>query len=141
MARHRRTLEEQLADSLGQSRATAGLSFSTPAMAPITEDVLSPELATNLGNLNTDLAQLNEDLTSMGQDLGQVDGKIAQAIIDANAQPITADRFAPNSLDVWPFVQGVVPQGALAPGSVGTSEIADFSIAVRKLKSDRHHLY
>jgi hypothetical protein len=73
--------------------------------------------------------------------LGQVDEKIANAINDANAQPLTADRFTENSLDVWPFIQGAVPQGALAPGSVGTSEIADFSIAVKKLKSDRHHLY
>lgn len=141
MARHRRTLEEQLADSMGQSRATAGLSFSTPAMAPVTEDLLSPELASNLDNLNTDLVRLNDDLAGLGQDVGRVDDKIAQAINDANAQPLTADRFTENSLDVWPFVHGTVPQGALAPGSVGTDEIADFSIAVKKFKSERHHLY
>lgn len=127
MARHRRTLEEQLADAAGQSRATAGLSFTTPALAPITTEHLSEELSTNLDTMNADLAL--------------VDSKIEDAISDANAVPLTNERFDPNSLTVWPFVNGTVPAGALAPGAVGANDIADFSIAVRKFNSDRHHLY
>jgi len=55
--------------------------------------------------------------------------------------PITSDRFTEDSLSIWPFIQGTVPQGALAPGAVGSDDIADFSLVVRKFKDDRHRLY
>lgn len=127
MARHRRTLEEQLADAASQSRATAGLSYATPPLTPITNDHLGSELQTELANLEVQV--------------GTVDERITDAINDNNAIPLSDERFDPNSLTVWPFVNGTVPSGALAPGAVGESNIADFAIAVKKLKSDRHHLY
>jgi hypothetical protein len=134
MARHRRTLEEQLADAAGQSRATAGIAFATPPMVPITNEHLDSELASNLETLNTDLAVL-------GEDMALVDSKISEAINDANAIPITSDRFTEDSLSIWPFIQGTVPQGALAPGAVGTGDLADFVLTARKFKDDRHRLY
>lgn len=134
MARHRRTLEEQLADMVGQGRANSGVTYSTPALAPITVDHLDADLAANLETLNT-------DLTTLGEDMAMVDSKIATAINDSNALPITSDRFTEGSLSIWPFIQHAVPSGALAPGAVADTDIADFAVTVKKLKSDRHHLY
>lgn len=103
MARHRRTLEEQLADSFGQSRATAGLTYSTPAMTPIDGDLILP------GAVGT--TQLSE--------VFQAD--LSQRIDDAAASIVTASR--------------------IADGAVTANTIADFAIGVKKLRSDRHHLY
>lgn len=134
MARHRRSLEDLLADAAGQSRATAGVAFSTPAMAPVTTDHLDDALKTNIETLNTDLATINTAIES-------VDDRIAQAVNDSLAIPLTDERFTDASLSIWPFIEGAVPIGALAPGAVGSDELADFSLVVRKFNDDRHRLY
>jgi len=134
MARHRRTLEEQLADMVGQGRATTGITYSTPAMAPITIEHLDTELADNLDTLKTDSETLKEDMAL-------VDEKIIGAISDANAVPISNERFTEDSLSIWPFIQGTIPNGALAPGAVTSSDLADFVITARKFQDDRHRLY
>lgn len=69
------------------------------------------------------------------------DKTVGEAINDAAASPVTDERLAAGSLTVWPFQPGSVPAGALEPGSVTETAIADFSIAVKKLRSDRHFLY
>lgn len=71
----------------------------------------------------------------------RLDEEILPAISDAAASPVTDDRLSAGSLTVWPFKGKTIPPGALAPGSVGSSEIADFTIAVTKFKDDRHRLY
>jgi len=117
---------------------------------------------TNLDGLNGDLATLDTALTGHGQQLTEldasltansqelsqlqanvagVDDKIAQAIDDANAQPITSDRFTEDSLSIWPFIQGTIPHGALSPGAVSSNDLADFVITARKFNDDRHRIY
>lgn len=127
MARFPRTLGDALAAQAEAARNTRTSVLSVDPLAPITQDHLGTELQQDLSELETQAAT--------------VDQRITDAINDNNAIPLTDERFDPNSLTVWPFVNGTVPQGALAPGAVGANDIADFSIAVRKFNSDRHHLY
>ncbi|WP_050053707.1 hypothetical protein [Pseudarthrobacter siccitolerans] len=92
-----------------------------------------------------DLVTVHEDLDAAGQELvaqkRRVDEEILPAIEDAAASPVTDARLQAGSLTTWPFQAGVVPSGALAPGAVGESQIADFSLVARKFKDDRHRLY
>ena len=134
MARHRRSLEDLLADAAGQNRANAGLAYSTPAMAPVSVDHLDVALKENIEHVNAELTTINTEIES-------VDDRIAQAIDDSLAIPLSDERFTDASLTIWPFIQGAVPIGALAPGAVGSDELADFSLVVRKFKDDRHRLY
>lgn len=162
MARFPRTLGDALAAQAEAARNTRTSVLSVDPLAPITLDNLGPDLTgdldglrtdldglgsdlavldTQLDGLGTDLSNLSTELTSLNDELGTVDGRIEQAINDNNAIPITNDRFTEDSLSIWPFINGTIPQGAFAPGAVKESDIADFSIAVKKFKSDRHHLY
>ena len=134
MARHRRSLEDLLADAASQNRANAGVAYSTPAMAAVSVENLDEALSANIETLNADLATINSEIES-------VDDRIAQAIDDSLALPLSDERFQESSLTIWPFIQGAVPIGALAPGAVGSDELADFSLVVRKFKDDRHRLY
>lgn len=88
--------------------------------------------------LRTDLDQAADDIVAAQT---RIDEEVLPAIDDAAASPVTDDRLEAGSLTVWPFADQTVPAGALAAGSVGSAEIADFSVAVTKLKSERHHLY
>ena len=103
MARHRRTLEEQLADSFSQNRAAAGVTYSTPGMTALGPDMLMPGAVT--------AEKFSEELTA----------DLNQRIDDAAASIVTAER--------------------LGEGVVQANNIADFAISVKKLRSDRHHLY
>lgn len=134
MARFPRTLGDALAAQAEAARSTRTEALGVDALAPISYDNLAPDLT-------NDLAQLGTDLTDLSSQVGTVDDRINQAINDANALPITSDRFTEDSLDIWPFIQGTVPSGALAPGAVSSSDISDFAITVKKLKDDRHRLY
>lgn len=134
MARFPRTLADALAAQAEAGRSTRTEALSVDALAPIGMEQLHADLATNLDTLNTDAATLKGDMAL-------VDDKITGAINDANAIPITNDRFTEDSLTIWPFIQGAVPQGALAPGAVGTGDLADFVLTARKFKDDRHRLY
>jgi hypothetical protein len=95
-------------------------------------------VAIDFDHLAPDLTGKFDELTA---GVGGVDEKITQAINDANALPITNDRFNEDSLTIWPFVQNTIPAGALAPGAVGSDDIADFTLVARKFKDDRHRLY
>lgn len=83
-----------------------------------------------------DLARQNADAVG-----SRINDEIVPAINDAAASPITDARLTAGSLTVWPFQADAIPAGALAPGAVASGDIADFAITVKKLKSDRHHLY
>lgn len=69
----------------------------------------------------------------------RIDVEVLPAISDAAASPVTDARLTEN-LTVWPFVGGTVPAGAFAPGSVQGSDIADFALTVKKIRSTRHQL-
>lgn len=114
--------------------------MSVDSLAPEITDQLT-QLDDGLTSLDGQLTQLDSDLSELGTAVGGVDDKIAQAISDSEARPITSDRFTEDSLTIWPFVQNTIPAGALAPGAVGSNDIADFSLVVRKFKDDRHRLY
>jgi hypothetical protein len=169
MARFPRTLDQALSDLASTGRRDRATALTIPALEPIGRELLNEELNTELdGNgqaiadnqhyleqLNQDLVTLDQDLSNasdsligLQQDLGNLDTALAnttqdleQQINEAAVSLITDDRISPDSLTVWPFTQGSIPTGALAPGSVGANDIANFSIAVTKLKSTRHHLY
>lgn len=159
MARHRRTLEQALHDLSMSGRNDRTIALSTPAMEPVgpdailpgavTPEALAPELNLQLADNQDAISHLNDQLDTrlpaLESDLeavnNRIDGEVTQAINDAAASLVTDERFDPGSLTVWPFIEGTIPSGALAPNSVGSNEIADFSVAVTKLKSTRHHLY
>lgn len=63
------------------------------------------------------------------------------AINDAAASPVTDARLSEGSLTVWPFQGETVPAGALEPGAVGDSDIADFAIVAKKFNTNRHMIY
>ena len=127
MARFPRTLGDALAAQAEAARSTRTETLSVDPLIPIDFDHLAPDLTDKLGELDTGL--------------GQVDDKISQAISDANAIPLSDERFSEDSLSIWPFVQGLIPNGALAPGSVGAPDLADFVLTARKFNDDRHRLY
>jgi hypothetical protein len=75
MARHRRTLEDLLADAAGQNRANAGLAYSTPAMTPIDGEMILP-------------GAISQDNFS-----DELQADLAQRIDDAAASVVTAARL------------------------------------------------
>jgi hypothetical protein len=104
-----------------------------PALDTAALEAELADLETAIENAaGTAAAELDEAMASVAGDL--VD--LGQQINLARTEPITDERFSPDSLSVWPFKPGAIPAQ-----SIGTNEIADFSILVRKLKSNRHHLY
>jgi len=139
MARHRRTLEEQLADAAGQSRATAGLSFSTPALAPITADHITPGAITP-EKLDPALTERIETIDTVEADLALVDDKITDAISDYDAMPITWDKFSESELSIWPFVN-TIPREAIGPGTITPIELADWAVTPTKIHDGRHRIY
>jgi len=157
MARYRRTLEDTLKEMAGQARMTAGLTLSTPELQVIGTEYIAPEaitsdqiavhaitevhLADNAIALDKLNQELQDNLGGLNESVGLVDDKINQAISDSEAKPITSDRFSENSWDIWPFVENTIPSGALAPGAVGSSDLADFAVAVKNIRDDRHRLY
>lgn len=155
MARYQRGIGDVFAAQNESSRTMRTAAMTVPALAPIESVNLGPDLSADLETLRIDLDANAKELNELGDigekidqaasDLldvhGRLTNEILPAISDAAASPITDARLAAGSLTVWPFQEGAVPAGGLAPGSVGSGEIADFAIAVTKLKSARHHLY
>jgi hypothetical protein len=147
MARYRRTIEDSLKEMSGQARATTGLTLSIPELQELGSEYIGPnailaehlaEGAVLLENLDQ---QLKDNLANLEAGAGQVDDKIAQAINDSEARPITEDRLPAEGWSIWPFVPNTIPAGSLAPGAIGQADIADFSITVAKINDDRHRLY
>lgn len=92
-----------------------------------------------------DLVVVRDDLDLAAEELvaqkTRVDEEILPAIEDAAASPVTDARLQAGSLTVWPFQGQAIPAGALAPGAVGSTDIADFSLVARKFNDDRHRIY
>jgi hypothetical protein len=130
MARFPRTLADALAAQAEAGRSTRTEALSVDALAPITTSHLDSALAENIETLNA-------DLTTVAEEMALVDQKIS----DALAVPITNERFTEDSLSIWPFVENLIPRGALAPGAVSSGDLADFVLTARKFNDDRHRLY
>lgn len=157
MARYRRTLEDSLKDIAGSARASSTVLLATPEMQElgqeyiaadsigteqlianaVTADILA-DSAVGRGSFDQELSDTVDDLV---HGVSRIDDEILPAINDAYASPVTDSRLVEGSLTKWPFVGGSIPAGALAPGAIGNANIADFAIAVTKLKDDRHHVY
>lgn len=103
------------------------------------------DLHAALGQAQSEMADLDLRLDSAAGDLleqsRRIDEEVLPAINDAAASPVTDARLKAGSITVWPFTTGTVPAGALAPGAVGSNEIADFSLVAKKFKDDRHRIY
>lgn len=69
----------------------------------------------------------------------RIDVEVMPAISDAAASPITDSRLTEGSLTVWPFQANTIPAGALEPGAVRSSDIADFAITAKKFSTNRLH--
>lgn len=134
MARFPKTLGDLLASQSESGRDLRTTALETPDLVVISTEHLDTALKANIETLNTDLATISTDIAS-------VDDRIAQAVDASMAIPLSDERFSDSSLTIWPFIEGAVPKGALAPGAVGSSDIADFSLVVRKFNDDRHRLY
>ncbi len=92
-------------------------------------------------DIGTALSQAGEAILAADQLATRIEDEVLPAISDAAASPVTDERLASGSLTVWPFADSTIPLGALKPGAVGSTELADFSVAVTKLRDRRHHLY
>jgi hypothetical protein len=155
--RYRRSLEDTLRDMAGNTRAITTDALGVPelqelngeylaenavdtyqlAPSAVTADILADN-AVGRGSFDQELSATVDDLVT---GVGRIDSEILPAIDDAFASPVTDSRLSEGSLTKWPFQQGSIPFGAFAPGAVAGDDLADFSIVVKKLKSDRHHLY
>ncbi len=69
----------------------------------------------------------------------RIDTEVLPAISDAAASPVTDSRLTEGSLTVWPFQANTIPAGALEPGAVRSSDIADFAITAKKFSTNRLH--
>lgn len=61
---------------------------------------------------------------------------LESALNDAATSLITDERLPDGTLTKWPFADNTVPAG-----TIGSNEIADFSLLVTKFKTNRHHIY
>lgn len=123
-------------DKVGNASTPSDLSSAT-AQALVDEQTIADaitridsESAAVSGSLNTKISDLTTEISTY-----------PQRIDDAAASLVTDARLATSSLTKWPFVQNTIPSGAFAPGSVNGNDIADFALAVTKLKSNRHQIY
>lgn len=75
--------------------------------------------------------------------IGEVEAVVGEIglINDELALPITDAKLLAGSLTVWPFQNNTIPSGALEPGAVGQSDIADFAITAKKFNDNRHHIF
>jgi septal ring factor EnvC (AmiA/AmiB activator) len=123
-----------------------------PLPSRITE--LETDLAPLPGKLNqleADLAPLPGQIDQLELDLAPIPGQITQLeadyaplpglIDEAAASLVTDARLVEGSLSKWPFQAQTIPSGAFAPGAVNGNDIANFSLAVTKLQSNRHQIY
>lgn len=121
------------------SQVLSGIPFA-PSQIVLDEIDAAATVIRNAGEMIVGDAQLGEQMEMTNQDIqgltGRLDNEILPAIDEAAASPITDSRLQAGSLSVWPFTPDAIP-----PGTIGGTELADFSILVTKLNTNRHHLY
>ena len=128
-----RTLSGNLSDPSPEATGTPDSSFDQEAL-----DAELAEVNERIGAVAEAAAgELDEAMAIVAGDLEE----LGQTINAAALAPITDERFDPDSLSVWPFINGAIPRGALSPGAVSGTDIADFSLVVRKFNTNRHQLY
>lgn len=155
--RYRRSLEDTLKDIAGNARAITTHTLAVEELQELGQEYIAPDAigteqliensvtAAIIANGAVARESFDDALNTAVDDLisgvARIDDEVLPAISDAAASPVTDSRLVEGSLTKWPFQTGVIPAGALAPGAIGNDDLADFSIVVKKLKSDRHHLY
>jgi hypothetical protein len=155
--RYRRSLEDSLKDMAGSARAITTHALSVEQLQELGQEYIGPGaigteqlienavtadiIAENAVTFESFDSVLTETVDDLVTGVGRIDGEVLPAINAAAASPITDARLTEGSLTKWPFQEGTIPAGALAPGAVSGTDLANFSIAVTKFKSDRHHLY
>lgn len=143
-------LETDLAPLPGQIAEIDTKLAPLPGRITDVETDLAP-LPGKLTQLESDLAPLPGQLEQLQTDLAPIPGQITsiqdeiapypQMIDDAASSLITDARLVEGSLTKWPFQSQTIPSGAFAPGAVNGNDIANFSLAVTKLQSNRHQIY
>lgn len=106
---------------------------------------LALELEEELGPLPGQITQATEDaaeaLGAAQAVQNRINDEVLPAIDDAAASPITDERLTEGSLTVWPFQNSTVPAGALEPGAVRSTDIADFAVTAKKFSTNRLHVF
>ena len=102
---------------------------------------LDAELAANKNLVDSQMLALQGDLSGLNDELATIPTTIQNAIDEANAIPLTDERFQESSLTIWPFVNNLIPKGAFDVGAVTGPDLEDFSIHVKKFNDNRHRLY
>jgi hypothetical protein len=91
-----------------------------------------------------EIRRIDEITADQGTSLSNLTDEISdfpQQIHDAANSLITDDRIQEGTLTKWPFQPNTIPSGALQPGAVNGTSIADFSLAVTKMNTLRHQIY
>lgn len=116
---------------------------TTEAVESVVSDTL-PALQQELDDAATAITEATGDaaaaLGAAAAANTRIDAEVLPAISDAAASPVTDARLTAGSLTVWPFQGNTVPAGALEPGAVGPSDIADFAVTAKKLSTTRLHI-
>lgn len=132
--------------TVGEERFFRLVSYDKPGNASIPSDIASG-IATAVVADQTiidTIDRIDADVAANGQSITDLANETSTypALIDQAANSLVTDARLPDGgLTKWPFVNGTIPAGALEPGAVQGSDIADFSLAVTKLQSNRHHIY
>jgi hypothetical protein len=125
-------------DKAGNGSVASDTSSATAI--PLVEDV---SIATEIQRIDDAAAAAN---TATGESLSELTNQVnvvLPASIEEAATSLITDSRLPTdgSLTIWPFAEQTIPEGSLQPGAIKGGDLADFSIAVKKFKSDRHYLY
>lgn len=110
---------------------------SDQASAMALKLVSDETLAQEIQRIDDAAAAQGNSITSLTNEISD----FPQQIHDAATSLITDDRLEAGTLTKWPFQANTIPTGALQPGSVTGTSIADFSLAVTKMTTNRHQIY
>jgi hypothetical protein len=116
-------------DKAGNSSVASDTASATAI--PLVEDI----------SIQTEIQRIDNAATVDGKSLTDLAEEFREypALIDEAANSLITDARLPddNSLTKWPFAPGAIGEGA-----VGSDQLADFSIVVKKFNNpSRHYLY
>lgn len=135
--------EERWFRFISYDKAGNGSVASDTASATAVPLVEDASIAAEIQRIDQAAADAN---TATGQTLSELSEEIYTTLpnsIEEAANSLVTDARLPDdgSLTKWPFTDNIIPEGSMQPGAIKGGDLADFSIAVKKFKSDRHYLY
>jgi hypothetical protein len=119
-------------DKVGNDSVPSDLASAT-AVALVSDQTIVEEIR-----------RIDEAAAAQGNSISSLSNEISdfpQQIHDAANSLITDERIQEGTLTKWPFQANTIPSGALQPGAVTGTSIADFSLAVTKMNTTRHQIY